>query len=162
MHIYTHKSIQATKTKYYQNIYSLMMESSGVIFGFVSVVIPYVFSKYCSMNLYNLYNDKKLFVSRLEREQTRNLHLKTLSIRVPGPREAELPKTENCGHLCPLLSTFSKYPVILHLLLAGISREIGVYEITKSCCPPQRFPGCGPSDYTEKRALRIKEYPDHS
>lgn len=53
MHIYTHKSIQATKAKYYQNIYSLMMEISGVIFGFVSVVIPYIFSKYCSMNLYN-------------------------------------------------------------------------------------------------------------
>lgn len=115
-----------------QNIIRYLFLDNGNLRGWLGLVFCcYTFG--ISQILFNklvFYNDKKLLVWRLESKRTdKKPSSESCECQqmaevkwFPGLQaEAELPKSEKRGHLCPLLSTFSKCPVILNPLLASIS-----------------------------------------
>lgn len=93
-------------------------EFEWFIFNPVSVGIPLVFSKFCPRNLYDLHNNTKLFVWRLDSEETgkksswessqcrKCLIPKGLRPQAGGSRAAA---SEKRGRLCPLLSASGKW-----------------------------------------------------
>lgn len=131
IYAYTHKKIYK---QIRQNIIRIFVPQQWEFERFILVLFTiaiWVFSKFCSINLYYFCKDKSYFFGgRKVREQIRNLHLKvpecskclkSNSFPPLHGKKAEPPKSEKCGQLCPLPSTFGKCPVILDLLSASIS-----------------------------------------